>query len=96
VPFTITNKSAITVNVPQCDGGPAAQIDQWVRGGWLFSQGGYCNGGQPSPLKLMPGQSAQGVVFIYESGAYRLRVSVTPDSARSSEGGAYSKDFNVY
>lgn len=96
VSFAITNNGQAPLSVPQCDGSPAAEIDRWVRGGWLFAQGGYCNGGQPSPLELLPGHSLQGAVTIYESGAYRLRVSATPDTGRASEGGASSKEFDVY
>jgi hypothetical protein len=96
VSFSITNSGQAPLSVAQCDGSPAAQIDRWVRGGWLFAQGGYCNGGPPPPLELLPGHSLQGAVTIYEGGAYRLRVSAVTDSGRTGEGGAFSKEFDVY
>jgi hypothetical protein len=96
IAFAIVNHGTAPVYVPQCDGSPAVEIDRWVRGGWLFSQGGYCNGGQPTPLKLNPGHTLQGAVTLYESGAYRLGVGVTPDTGRTSDDRAYSKDFDVY
>ncbi|MFI5209464.1 MAG: hypothetical protein ACHQ2E_03375 [Gemmatimonadales bacterium] len=96
VPFTLANNGATPVYLPQCDGSPAAVIDRWMEGTWRFLQGGFCNGAQPPLLVLPPRQSARGVVTIYESGAYRLRVSATADTSRASDDGTFSKEFDVW
>jgi hypothetical protein len=96
VPFTLTNNGQTLVYIAQCNGSPVAVIDRWIEGNWRFLEGGFCNGGQPSPLELPPGRSLQGVVIIYDGGAYRLRVSATHVTGQANEGDVSSKEFDVW
>jgi hypothetical protein len=96
VGFTITNTGQRPYYVWQCDGQPQALIDRLSWGTWRFWEGGFCNGGQVTPLALSPGRAVRGVVTLDVSGPFRLRISATPDPQEPYDWAASSRGFDVW
>lgn len=96
ISFGVTNRGTGVLYLPQCNGHPMGLIDHWSLGAWRYLDGEFCNGAAPALRAIAPGDSARGVVTIYESGAYRLRVSAAADSAKSVAGPVSTREFNVW
>ena len=95
VGFTLVNRGASPVYVARCNGMVVPLIDRLSWGNWRYEEARFCNGGQTTSLELAPGGSIHGSVAVYNSGAYRFRVSVVT-SRPTQESITSSQAFDIW
>lgn len=80
VPFTVTNKGAVSAFLAACGGRILVAIDRREEGRWVQYSGSHCTTElSMDPVELEPGETIPEAGTIRESGEYRFRVGVRVD-----------------
>lgn len=80
VPFTVTNRGAVSAFLAACGGRIMVAINRRDEGRWVQYSGNPCTTAMSmAPVELEPGQTIPGTATIREAGEYRFRIGVRVD-----------------